>query len=96
VIGDRWRKWEAVREHRGRAKPQPQAAPCVIVRHPSPELRRRACGGWLALSPSSTSLQIGVTAETKEEAAEQFQRSYARTLEILGIARDENQCGDGI
>jgi hypothetical protein len=95
VIGDKWRKWEAVREHR-RAKLQPQAAPRAIVRHPSPELRHRACGGWLALSPSNTSLQIGVTAETKEEAAEQFQRSYARTLEILGIAGNENQCGDGI
>lgn len=95
MIGDRWRKWKAVSEHQ-RPTAKPQIVPRVIVRHPSPELRRRACGGWLALSPPDTSLQIGVTGETKEEAAEQFQRSYARTLEILGIVRDENQCGDGI
>ena len=52
--------------------------------HPiQPDLVRRACGGWLALSPKGASLKIGVQAETAEEATEKFRSAFDRSMQIL-------------
>ncbi len=40
-------------------------------------------GGWLAVSPTGQSLQIGVTAPTKDEAREKFSHSLTRWMKIL-------------
>lgn len=33
-----------------------------------PQLVQRGCGGWLAVTPDSTALKMGVTAPTEDEA----------------------------
>jgi hypothetical protein len=33
-----------------------------------PRIIKRACGGWLALSPTTSPLHYGVEGETREEA----------------------------
>lgn len=48
-----------------------------------PETIKRRCGGWLAVSPVGQPLRIGVTAETEEEAVEEFCRSFSRWMELL-------------
>lgn len=53
----------------------------------SPKVRRRACGGWIAVSPRGTGLSLGVTAYTKEEALERFGFVLARWLAILDAGK---------
>jgi hypothetical protein len=48
-----------------------------------PKLRRRACGGWLAICPHSVGLSFGVTAPTREEAENLFRFELSRWLDIL-------------
>ncbi len=40
-------------------------------------------GGWLAVSPDSMALQIGVTAPTEDEAREKFSHSLTQWMKIL-------------
>ncbi len=40
--------------------------------HKEPELRRRLCGGWLAVSCDDANIQIGVEGATEEEARRRF------------------------
>ena len=37
-----------------------------------PRLVHRSCGGWLALSSRAETLQIGVTAQSRDEAKVKF------------------------
>jgi hypothetical protein len=48
-----------------------------------PKLRRRACGGWLAICPSGEGLSFGITALTEQEARDKFRFAFGRWLEIL-------------
>lgn len=48
-----------------------------------PKLRRRECGGWLAVCPRGAGLSFGVTAPTEQEALAKFRFSFGRWLEIL-------------
>lgn len=41
----------------------------------APQIRSRACGGWIATSPPWSPVRIGVTAETEPDAAEAFRRA---------------------
>jgi len=41
----------------------------------TPEIRSRACGGWLATSPPWSPVRIGVIAATQTDAAEAFRRA---------------------
>lgn len=50
---------------------------------PKPKLRRRKCGGWLAVSSKEARFQIGVTADTEQEAHILFIQAYRRWGEIL-------------
>lgn len=49
-----------------------------------PSLIRRQCGGWLAVSPSTECIKIGVTGSTEIEAEERYTAALARwkALEI--------------
>jgi hypothetical protein len=49
----------------------------------APRTIRRACGGWLAISAVGSPLQIGVVADTEEDAREAFARAFIRWDEIL-------------
>jgi len=53
-----------------------------------PNLIRRTCGGWLAVSPSSADFSVGVTAPTEEEAQAKFRFTYSRWLEIIRDTRN--------
>jgi hypothetical protein len=48
-----------------------------------PKVRRRECGGWLAVCPYSAGLSFGVTGATEQEAKEQFRFELGRWLDIL-------------
>ena len=48
-----------------------------------PRVIQRSCGGWLATSPSSMNLRIGVTAPTESEALNKFVQTLDRWREIL-------------
>jgi len=48
-----------------------------------PDLIRRDCGGWLAVSPFNSGLSIGVTAPTEIEAIDKFRSAFTRWLEII-------------
>ncbi len=54
----------------------------------SPRTIARKCGGWLAVSPASLSLKIGVEAKTEEEAVAKFFATVERFREILAMDRD--------
>lgn len=51
----------------------------------SPRTIARKCGGWLAVSPPSLSLKIGVEADTEEEAVAKFYAAVSRSREILAL-----------
>jgi len=64
----------------------------VTAPHPiQPDLFRRACGGWLALSPKGATLKIGVAAETAEEATEKFRSAFERSIQILTADRTKRK-----
>ena len=44
----------------------------------SPNLIRRQCGGWLAVSPSTEGIKIGATGGTEAEAEERYRDALAR------------------
>lgn len=48
-----------------------------------PQIRRRECGGWLAVCPRKLGLSFGVTAATEQEARDQFRFTLNRWLEII-------------
>ncbi len=48
-----------------------------------PNLIRRTCGGWLAVSPGGAAFSVGVTATTEEEARDKFCFTYSHWLEII-------------
>jgi hypothetical protein len=48
-----------------------------------PDLIRRACGGWLAVSPEGAILRIGVTAATEAEARDLFHQTAERWRQLL-------------
>jgi hypothetical protein len=50
-----------------------------------PKLRRRTCGGWIAVCPSKVGLTLGVTAPTEREAVESFGFAFRRWLEIIEL-----------
>jgi hypothetical protein len=50
-----------------------------------PELRRRACGGWIAVCPRKAGITLGVTAPTEREAVERFGFAFRRWLEIIEL-----------
>ena len=43
-----------------------------------PNLIKRRCGGWLAISPRNEGLKIGVLDETREKACEKYRASLLR------------------
>ena len=47
-----------------------------------PVLIERRCGGWLAVTPRGWPLGIGVTADTKEEAEQEFLKEMERFAQI--------------
>ena len=47
----------------------------------------RECGGYLALSPSSYGLKIGVPADTASEARIKFETTLSKSLRIREEAR---------
>lgn len=55
-----------------------------------PNLIRRSCGGWLAVSPDSEPIKIGVTAPSREEVVRRFQSSLARWRELPSDAPASN------
>lgn len=55
----------------------------------APDLVQRACGGWLAISPISSPIAVGVTAPTAQEAREKFGSVFRRWLEILDTEMKE-------
>lgn len=52
-----------------------------------PRLRRRDCGGWLAVSEPDDDLRIGVTGPTEVEARKRFGHAVEAWLRLLGAAR---------
>lgn len=48
-----------------------------------PRMIERRCGGWLAVSPRSCSLKIGVTADSEEEARSEFRTAFVQWREML-------------
>lgn len=48
-----------------------------------PRLIQRHCGGWLALSPADSDLQIGVPADSREVAVEKYRATVARCRNLL-------------
>lgn len=54
-----------------------------------PRLVHRQCGGWLALAPRDASLQIGVWADSEQEAIEKYRTTlddWNATLAQRGVA----------
>jgi hypothetical protein len=47
-----------------------------------PDIIKRTCGGWLAVSPRRARFRIGVTAATEDEAKENFRFAFGRWLEL--------------
>lgn len=60
-----------------------------IRREIRPRLIQRKIGGWLATSPPSSGITIGVDAPTKEEAIERFRSMFSRWLEILSLNQEK-------
>lgn len=56
-----------------------------IRREIRPRLIQRKIGGWMAISPHNSGITIGVDADTKDEAIEQFRSMFSRWLEILAL-----------
>lgn len=56
-----------------------------------PDMIERHCGGWLALSPKNTSLCIGVTGNTKEDAIARFSLSIRKWVETLYNTNNEKE-----
>jgi hypothetical protein len=54
------------------------------IRNIRPDLRKRECGGWIAVTPASAPLSIGVTASTEDDARKQFAEAAAGWAELLG------------
>jgi hypothetical protein len=52
-----------------------------------PQVSRRYCGGWLALSPEGESLKIGTTGQTEADAVESFRQMFAACKNELERAR---------
>lgn len=54
----------------------------------APKLIRRQCGGWLAVSPSTEEVKIGVTGSSEIEAEDRYRVALARwrALEVNGAA----------
>jgi len=48
-----------------------------------PNLYRRACGGWIAVSPDTAGIKMGVIGETEGEAIARFRASYSEWLKNL-------------
>jgi hypothetical protein len=48
-----------------------------------PEISKRRCGGWIAVSGREAPLKIGVTANTEEEARAPFNQAVIEWEEIL-------------
>lgn len=55
-----------------------------------PEMIRRVCGGWLAVSPKNARLRVGVTAATEDDARELFRQTIERWVEILAAEQSAN------
>jgi photosystem II stability/assembly factor-like uncharacterized protein len=49
----------------------------------APDVVRRLCGGYLAISPKGALFSIGTTGATAEEARDRFCLATRRWLEIL-------------
>jgi len=48
-----------------------------------PQIVHRECGGWLATTPASAALRMGVTAVTEDEARAKFRQAVSRWAESL-------------
>jgi len=51
----------------------------------------RANGGWLAVSPEGCSVKIGVTANSRDEAAIAFSVAIEQWLGILDVRAESNK-----
>jgi len=54
----------------------------------SPDLRPRACGGWMAMSPQTEALRFCVLGATENEARDRFKSSLACWEANLVATRD--------
>lgn len=48
-----------------------------------PDLIKRACGGWLAVTPEGSPLRLGVEGKDKAAATEAYREERERWTEIL-------------
>ena len=60
-----------------------------------PRIIHRNCGGWIALSPLGSDLQIGITAATEQEAKDKYARSEAECRRLLSKPTDEPSSASG-
>jgi hypothetical protein len=56
-----------------------------------PEISKRRCGGWIAVSGRDAPLKIGVTANTEDEARAAFNRAVIEWDEIINSGTLEDQ-----
>lgn len=56
-----------------------------------PQIIKRQCGGWIAVSGKDASLKIGVTASTEEEARAAFHQAMLEWEEILNAEDDQEE-----
>lgn len=53
----------------------------------TPTLTEREHGGWMAVSPDSAAIRIGVLGETEQAATENYSRAFAAWKRLLALAR---------
>jgi hypothetical protein len=61
----------------------------MLINSESPRIVARQRGGWLALSAVDDDLQIGVEADSEEEAIAKFRVTAERWREILASGRPD-------
>ena len=58
-----------------------------VLMSDEPRLIERLCGGWLAVSAKCEPIKIGVTAQTKDEAAYNYRVTLAQWRLLLKTER---------
>lgn len=54
-----------------------------LITNAHPDLIKRECGGWLAVSSRNVPIRVGVTASTKEDVVTQYLLSIIRWADLL-------------
>jgi len=61
----------------------------TTIRYVQPELRARAGGGFLAVSPAGAPLKIGVSAPTEDQARNRFEAEKAEWIKLRSLVDAE-------